>query len=1213
MGALVRAKDWTATPAGPPQDWPAALKTAVALCLNSPAPLMVWPGRRIDELVQIYNDPCREMLGDRHPWALGRRASEIWPEIWAGIRTTLGTVLEGEAVRRENEHLVVNRNGYPEPVWFTHAHSPIRTEDGRIVGVLTVMAETTRDMRNAQRLAFEAQFAEELRGVDDPSEVLRVATRLLGQHLGADVCGFGEIDPRKKRVVIEHGWSVNAVPGLAGSVRLDKIPREILDACRAGRLVKLANAETLAEMTLARGDMAVAIIAPLLWEGEFVASLHVHSQRPRLWTEDDEATVRFVAERTWTALEGSRAKRELVESQARLALATRASGLGIWDARVDGEVILSPRAREIWGFEPEARVTLVDMVERVLPEDRAEAGEPTFPVGRPVREGPFEYRVRRPDGEVRWVRAHVQPIYEMRDGQSVLVRGVGTMEDVTDERLTQVALRDSEARLRLALDAGRMAVWSVDADGRLDPSPEFNRLWGLAPDSTPTMSELRAHLYPGDFEHVLRVGQDAVKRGERHFECEFRHICGDEVCWQMMRSELLRDESGAMRGAVGVVFDITARKQAEEQRRKVELELRNSESRLRIAQVAGQIGTFEFLPKQNRMLVSEAFCRLWGVPIRPVYSVPDLLKQIHPEDLAQLQASPRFTDQNLDYREYRIRRLDTGEERWMVRRGQVMRDDDGRKRYLGVSYDVTDRKRAELALQALNETLEAEVTERTAQRDRMWRLSAEIMLVGDFSGRIHAVNPAWEKVLGWRLEEIQARPIIDFIHPDDHESTRREMGKLARGQTTLNFENRCLHRNGSYRRLAWAAVPEGGFVHALARDVTEERAAAETLRRTEEALRQAQKMEAVGQLTGGIAHDFNNMLAIVIGSLDLAQRRLERSQDAARYLDHAREGALRAASLTQRLLAFSRRQPLSPKVLDLNRLVGDMTELLRRTLGETVTLETRLTDPLWPVYADPNQMESALINLAVNARDAMPEGGQLLLETANVRLEEALGHEPLDPTTSEFVMIAVSDRGAGMTPEVLERVFDPFFTTKPVGKGTGLGLSMVYGFVHQSGGHVAISSELGAGTTVKIYLPRRLETVEDDAAGGRGAAPDSSGSEVVLVAEDEAQVRQMSVEALKELGYAVHEAASGEEALRVLDTLDRLDLLFTDIVMPGMNGRQLAEAVLARSPHVKVLYTTGYARETATRDGAPDGGAEFLPKPFSIGDLAAKVRAVLDH
>jgi signal transduction histidine kinase len=380
-------------------------------------------------------------------------------------------------------------------------------------------------------------------------------------------------------------------------------------------------------------------------------------------------------------------------------------------------------------------------------------------------------------------------------------------------------------------------------------------------------------------------------------------------------------------------------------------------------------------------------------------------------------------------------------------------------------------------------------------------------------------------------------------------------------------------------------------------------------------VRQLQKMEAVGQLTGGIAHDFNNMLAIVIGSLDMARRRLTGSEHPklAQCLDNAAEGATRAATLTARLLAFSRQQPLEPRILDANKLVAGMSEMLRRTLGERVRVETVLAGGLWRVCADPVQIESALVNLAVNARDAMPDGGRLTIETANAELDERYANAHEDVTSGQYVMLSVTDTGTGMPPEVIERAFEPFYTTKSVGRGTGLGLSQVFGFLKQSDGHLKIYSEVGQGTTIKLYLPRHVgEDHVPDAATSAGAVPGGHADEIILVVEDEARVRAMSVDALRDLGYTIVQAGDGNEALEQLALHPRIDLLFTDIVMPGMTGRQLADRAQAERPDLKVLYTTGYTRNAIVHNGIVDYGVSFLPKPFSIEALARKVREVLD-
>ena len=413
------------------------------------------------------------------------------------------------------------------------------------------------------------------------------------------------------------------------------------------------------------------------------------------------------------------------------------------------------------------------------------------------------------------------------------------------------------------------------------------------------------------------------------------------------------------------------------------------------------------------------------------------------------------------------------------------------------------------------------------------------------------------------------------------------------------------------RRLAAAVTARD----ALAETNAHLEAEAASRAQAEAQVRQMQKMEAVGQLTGGIAHDFNNMLAIVLGSLDLAKRRLNGDlRRAETCIDNAIEGAQRAAQLTGRLLAFSRQQPLAPRSLDVNKLVGGMAEMLRRTIGDQLRVETVLAGGLWRAFADPGQLENAILNLCVNARDAMPEGGRLTVETSNGHLDDAYAAAHSEVQAGQYVMVSVSDTGTGMPPEVVERAFDPFYTTKGMAKGTGLGLSQVHGFVKQSGGHVKIYSEPGVGTTVKIYLPRHFggEDAVDTEAMNAPDTPRGSPEEIVLVVEDDDSVRHLSVDALRELGYTVVQAADAVQALAVLTLQPRVDLLFTDIVMPDMNGRRLAELALEARPGLKVLYTTGYTRNAIVHNGMLDPDVAFLAKPFTVDQLATKVRQVME-
>lgn len=523
-------------------------------------------------------------------------------------------------------------------------------------------------------------------------------------------------------------------------------------------------------------------------------------------------------------------------------------------------------------------------------------------------------------------------------------------------------------------------------------------------------------------------------------------------------------------------------------------------------------------------------------------------------------------------------------------------------------------------LEALNGSLERQVAERTADRDRLWRTTQDLLVVVGPDGIFRAANPAWEALLGWRAEDIVGRFHLDFVHPDDHPSSAGALDHAVSDPLPA-YENRLIHRDGTYRWISWVAAPEGELVYASGRNITDEKDAAVKLVAAQEALRQAQRMEAIGQLTGGVAHDFNNLLTVIIGGLDTIGRQLEDLPEhpslarARRSRDMALNGAQRAATLTSRLLAFSRRQPLNPKGVDVNRHVAGLADLLQRTLGETIALETVAQPGIWSAYVDPSELENALINLAVNARDAMPEGGKLTIENGNVFLDEnylADFAEPVPP--GQYVMVAVADTGSGMAAETLSRVFEPFFTTKDVGKGTGLGLSQVYGFARQSEGHVRIYSELGVGTTVKLYLPRlHTRGVELTPEPLEAPLTADGGSETILVVEDHDDLRSYSTSVLRDLGYNVLEAHNGRAALDLLQATSHVDLLFTDVVLPdGMHGRALADEAVHRRPGLKVLFTTGYTRNAIVHNGRLDAGVHLITKPFSFAGLATKVRAVLD-
>ena len=692
------------------------------------------------------------------------------------------------------------------------------------------------------------------------------------------------------------------------------------------------------------------------------------------------------------------------------------------------------------------------------------------------------------------------------------------------------------------------------------------------------------------------------------------------------------------------------------------------------------IGAWDWDVVADRLTADTRFATLYGVdPQRAAAGAPigEFFAGIHPEDLERVRAEidAAMADGGTFSSEYRLLDKD-GSTRWVSAQGRCILDEEGRcVRFPGVSFDVTERMKADLALQRAKVEREF-VIELTARQRALSDPEAVIRLSATaLADRLHVNRVGFYRLVGatqlrhganWtdgtlapltgidpvsrfgaRAEKLrrQGRTLVfcDSRHDDCGDLLPfAERGVLAGICVPLMHEGRWqagiyLHHAEvrqwtssevalakEVAELTWLAVERAEAVTRLSQQVDRQTTAladadveikAETGRRAdaEGQVRQLQKMEAVGQLTGGIAHDFNNMLAVVIGGLNLAQRRLDRGEtDVRRFMDGAMEGATRAAALTQRLLAFSRQQPLAPESVDANRMINGLADLLTRTLGERVRLETVLTPGLWRTRADIVQLENVVVNLAVNARDAMPDGGRLTIATGNAAVDADYAREAEIPE-GHYVMLAVSDTGTGMPPEVLAKAFEPFFTTKGVGKGTGLGLSQVFGFVRQSGGTVKIYSEVGHGTTIKIYLPRS-HADEPQAAARRTPALARGGdpTEIVMVVEDEERVRNFSTEALRELGYTVIHAEGGPAALAMIDAGQDVTLLFTDIVMPDMTGRQLAEEALKRLPGLKVVYTTGYTRNAVVHNGVIDPGTNFLAKPFGIDQLAAKLREVLD-
>jgi PAS domain S-box-containing protein len=763
--------------------------------------------------------------------------------------------------------------------------------------------------------------------------------------------------------------------------------------------------------------------------------------------------------------------------------------------------------------------------------------------------------------------------------------------------------RNGRMRATLSL-AGVAGAWEWQiGEGRIFGDSRFATLYGLSADAAEQgfgPNVFFSIIHPQD-QTRIRLAVGGMLRGAEVFSKEYRLVLGDgTIRWVQARGRSHQGDNGRPAIFAGALVDITDQKRVEEQ--------------LRIAQMAGGVGTFEYVDGYGTASVSPQFCALLG--LHPAHDLPvrTINGLVHPGDVPIIDATVQPAEGTASQAEFRITRPDNGEVRWLTRRGEYLREvETSGFRFSGVIYDITDAKQIEEQLRTLNDTLEMRVEERTRERDRIWQVSRDILGVADGTGSWLSVNPAWTRILGWNADAIIGRTSAWLRHPEDKTRGEAAIAGAARGET-LAFEARYRTSEGNYRDLTWTIVPFEGLLYCVARDVTDQKAQAAALELAEEQLRQSQKMEAVGQLTGGIAHDFNNLLTGITGSLDIVKRRLDagRAEDVARFMDAAQTSAQRAAALTHRLLAFARRQSLDTKPSDINGIVAGLEDMLRRALMENITFETIPQPDLWHALTDANQLENALLNLSINARDAMPKGGRLTIETSNVRLGKAYAARNDGVEPGDYVLISVVDTGTGMSPDVIAKAFDPFFTTKPIGQGTGLGLSMIYGFVKQSGGHVRIESEEGRGTTVKLYLRRALAEEEAVEAASL-ASPQPGQGETILVVEDDATVRLLMTEVLKTLGYRYLEAGDAQAAIPLLASDTPIDLLITDVGLPNMNGRQLAEIAREHRPALKVLFVTGYAQNAIIRGGFLAPGMEMINKPFALDVLSAKISEMIER
>ncbi len=939
--------------------------------------------------------------------------------------------------------------------------------------------------------------------------------------------------------------------------------------------------------------------------------------------------------------------------------------------------------------------------------------------------------------------------------------------------------RGSADRLRMALDAsGRVGTWEWHLAADIIYGDERTaRLYGIDPqlavDGAPSASFL-VHVHPDDYRPVSDQFIAAIANDTPlETECRLRMPDGEER-WISVQGRCRHAPDGRPALFAGVTFDITATKRAEADLR------REKEEREFILSLVERQRLLQD-PDDLMQLTAEAIGLRLGADRAGFFEVVnDAIIRFGPSWTSGVLAPLTGEMPSATFGEAVSTVIRKGGTLVFGDTGDVVRPTDAALEATGshagisvplirhgrwegafyltqaqsrtwaggeialveeaaqLAWDAVERARAALQLRKRNLRLVGEVAERTAERDRIWEVSHDLLGIADPDGIWRSVNPAWTRTLGWEPSDLIGKTSEWLLHPDELPTRRDRLETLRRGVDIRRYELRMRTRDGEYRFLSWTATLAEGRLYAIARDVTEERRqqaalrAAEQrtqlvlgamdgvgiwsydiandrfqsdagfaalygftpeqaeagasmaellarvhpedldrllgvfaemrdqvggdeveyrvvrpdgsqrwvmvrnhallndkgalesvvgvgidvtrLRELEESLRQAQKMEAVGQLTGGLAHDFNNLLTGISGALEMMQLRLKQGRIDAlpRYIGAAQTAAGRAAALTHRLLAFARRQPLDPRPADVGRLIAGMEDLLRGTVGPTIDLRVLHAGDSWAVQVDANQLENALLNLCINARDAMPDGGVLTVETANVWLDEAEAAER-DLPPGAYLTLCVSDTGIGMPPEVVARAFEPFFTTKPKEQGTGLGLSMIYGFARQSGGQIHIRSAPGAGTTMSLYLPRHLGPAVDQGQGGRRATIRRvANDEVVLVVEDEPGVRMLVTDLLDELGYAAIEAEDGAGGLAALRSDRRIDLLITDVGLPGgINGRQVADAARIARPELPVLFITGFAENAVVGDGPLEAGMELLAKPFAIDALAARITRLI--
>jgi PAS domain S-box-containing protein len=806
-----------------------------------------------------------------------------------------------------------------------------------------------------------------------------------------------------------------------------------------------------------------------------------------------------------------------------------------------------------------------------------------------------------PAGSKIWLDTSKVPL-RLTNGEVFGVLGV--YADITERKVTGEALSLRDSYLTAIIENQPGLLWLKDVEGRfLAVNHAFARsCGGQTPDGVAGKTDL--DVWPRDLAEKYRADDLDVMSTRKPLVVEERIFDqGEEKWFQTFKTPVLSTD-GQVLGTCGFALDITKRKQSEES-------LRESEARFRqLAENINQVFWIADRDMTGTLYVSPAYEKIWGRTCASLYATPrSWLDSVHPEDLEWVTHSLAKRGSEAHRLEYRIVRPD-GAIRWVVDRGFPVRNDAGEiYRFAGIAEDITDRRLAEQVIQ---------------KSERKYRELVEnansIILRSNSRAEITFLNEYGQKFFGYEEEEILGRNVVGTIAPET-ESTGRDLGALIRNirQEPTAFEqnvNENILRDGRRVWIAW--TNKGVFdadgnleeVLSIGTDITERKRAEQEREKLQAQLLQAQKLESVGRLAGGVAHDFNNMLGVIIGHTELALAQVDAAQPLFADLREIRKAAERSANLIRQLLAFARKQTVTPKVLDMNETVGGMLKMLRRLIGEDIQLTWLPGSGVWPVKIDPSQIDQILANLCVNARDAIDGVGHLVIKTENVSLDETYCREHSWAVSGEYVLLTVSDDGRGMDKETLVRLFEPFFTTKEVGKGTGLGLSTVYGIVKQNNGFIDVHSEPNQGATFEIYLPRSQGEAEETRRDG--VALRASGQETILVVEDEPPILKLTARILEQEGYTVLAASTPGEAIRVAEEhVDEVHLLITDVIMPEMNGRDLAKRLLSLYPRIKLLYMSGYTADIIAHHGVLDDDVHFIQKPFTKQGLVVKLREAL--